>query len=158
MTDKSLERLSRADLLEILVEQSQKIDQLEQLLADAHAELENRKIIISKAGSIAEASIHLNRVFQAAEEAAKQYLDNIEELSGAQKEICANLEAESQKKAFLMLAEAKKLSEKIINEAKQESQKYWDEVNRKALRLMTAHRELQQVLNAIENDSGSNTS
>ncbi len=97
MENKELKKLSRKDLLEILVEQSEKIEALQQELSAAKAELEDRKIIISKAGSIAKASLELNKVFQAAENAAQQYLENIKRVSDdAQEEICGKKEAESQ--------------------------------------------------------------
>lgn len=77
MKDDDLKKLSRVELLEILVEQSKKIDDLEAKLAEANDQLANREILIRKAGSIAEASLQLNHVFEAAEEASKQYVDNI---------------------------------------------------------------------------------
>ena len=74
MTDNDLKKLNRAELLELLVEQSKKIDQLQAQLDEANRKLADRQIEIDKAGSIAEASLRLSGVFQAAEEAAAQYL------------------------------------------------------------------------------------
>ena len=82
MTDNDLKKLNRAELLELLVEQSKKIDQLQAQLDEANRKLADRQIEIDKAGSIAEASLRLSGVFQAAEEAAEQYLENIRRLSG----------------------------------------------------------------------------
>lgn len=84
MTEKELRRLNRSDLLEILIEQGKKIELLERRLAKANKELENRRIVISNAGSIAEAALQLNGVFQAAEAAAKQYLESIESMRSEQ--------------------------------------------------------------------------
>ena len=92
MTDNDLKKLNRTELLELLVEQSKKIDQLQAQLDEANRKLADRQIEIDKAGSIAEASLRLSGVFQAAEEAAEQYLENIRRLSGEQEKVCARME------------------------------------------------------------------
>lgn len=77
MTDKELKKLKRAELLEMLLEQTKRVEALEHELELKNEELENRKIIIDKAGSIAEASMRLNKVFETAQKAADQYLENV---------------------------------------------------------------------------------
>ncbi len=81
MTERELKRLRRADLLEILLELSQENEQLKKDLADAQAQLEDRRIRLEEAGSIAEAALELNGVFEAAQKACQEYLDNIREKS-----------------------------------------------------------------------------
>lgn len=75
--DKELKRLRRADLLEMMVAQSRQIDELTKQLEEANRKLESRQIILDRAGSIAEASMQLNGVFEAAQKAADDYLENI---------------------------------------------------------------------------------
>lgn len=77
MTDKELRRLSRTELLEMLLAQMEKNEELERRLKKAQSALEDRKIEIEKAGTMAEAALRLNGVFEAADQAAKQYLENI---------------------------------------------------------------------------------
>ena len=77
MTDKELRRLSRRDLLEMLVAQEKENRKLRQELAEARAKLQDRSISISQAGTMAEAAMALNGVFEAADRAARQFLDNI---------------------------------------------------------------------------------
>lgn len=77
MTDKELRRLKRAELLEMLLEQTKKVEALQAELELKNRELENKRILIEKAGSIAEASLRLNEVFETAQKAADQYLYNI---------------------------------------------------------------------------------
>ena len=72
-----LKKLSRQDLLEMLIEEEKRIDQLEKELAEAKAKLEDRKIRIETSGSIAEAALKLNGIFEAAQAAADQYLENL---------------------------------------------------------------------------------
>jgi len=76
MKEKDLKRLSRADLLEMLIDQSKELQQVREKLQQAEAELEKREIAISNAGSIAEASLMLNGVFEAAQAACKEYVEN----------------------------------------------------------------------------------
>ena len=76
MTDKELKKLNRLELLEILVKQQERIEELEGQLASANERLEDRQIIIMEAGSLAEASLELTKIFSAAQEAADLYLEN----------------------------------------------------------------------------------
>ena len=77
MTEKELKKLNRSELLEILVAQGEKIETLEQQLADAQKALQDRRIEISSCGSIAEAALKLNHIFEDAESAAEQYLESV---------------------------------------------------------------------------------
>ena len=80
MTEKELKRLSRAELLELLLEQVEENEALRAEIANLKGQLEDRAIKIENAGSIAEAALRLNCVFEAAEAAAKQYVDSLKEL------------------------------------------------------------------------------
>lgn len=75
--EKELKKLSRSDLLEMLIEQSKEVDRLKAELEQANAALENRRIAIENAGSIAEASLKLSGIFEAAQQAADLYLENV---------------------------------------------------------------------------------
>ena len=77
MTDKQLRRLSRMELLEMLIQHSKEINRLQKELDEAHVLLKSKYIAIDNAGSIAEASLQLNGIFTAAQNAADQYLHNI---------------------------------------------------------------------------------
>lgn len=82
LTDKELRKLSRIDLLELLLEKSRENEKLKEELEQVKAQLDDRKINIEKAGSIAEAALALNGVFEAAQLAADQYLENLRRISG----------------------------------------------------------------------------
>lgn len=77
MTNKELKKLSRRQLLELMLAQSKRIDILEKELSHARMQLENRRIVAEEAGSIAEAALRLNGIFEAAQEAADQYLESV---------------------------------------------------------------------------------
>ena len=96
MVDKDLRKLSRFELLEMLLEKSREADRLQKeneelknyIKEKIHKEngdlkeyirqrLDQRRIVIENAGSIAEAALQLNEVFQAAQKAADQYVENV---------------------------------------------------------------------------------
>lgn len=108
VTDRELQRLSRADLLEMLIEVSEELNSTKEKLQQAEADLKKREIIIDRAGSIAEASLQLNGVFEAAEAAGAQYMENIRTFSDRQDEICRRIELECREKARLRLEEVEK--------------------------------------------------
>ena len=77
MTEKELLKLKKSELLEIMLAQSKEIDKLRAQLAKAKAQLAERNIAIKESGSIAEASLKLNKVFEEAQRAADQYVENV---------------------------------------------------------------------------------
>lgn len=72
MTPKELRRLRRSDLMEMLLQLSKENLQLRQDLEDAHRQLEEKQIKIEEAGSLAEAALRLNGIFEAAQAACDQ--------------------------------------------------------------------------------------
>ena len=80
MTDRELRKLSRAELLELLLEESRENERLRAQLQEMNEKLADRAIRIERAGSIAEAALQLNGVFQA----AAQYLENVRRLAEEQ--------------------------------------------------------------------------
>ena len=97
MTDQELKKLRRSDLLELLIAQEKENEQLRSQIAQLKRRLEDRTIALEQAGSIAEASLQINGVFQAAQDAAAQYLENIQRLSGQQEKSCRRMEEETVK-------------------------------------------------------------
>ena len=88
MTDKELKRLSRTELLELLLEQTRERERLEQRLEEAERQLADRQIRLEKAGDIAHAALEINGVMEAAQAAARQYLHNVEKLEKETRQRC----------------------------------------------------------------------
>lgn len=78
MTDKELKHLSRAELLEMLLAQTEENEQLKTELAKTKKALEDRRILINECGTMAEAALKLNGVFDAVDKAVRQYLENVQ--------------------------------------------------------------------------------
>lgn len=85
---KKLKRMSRAGLLELLLAQTQETERLQEELAQAKAELEEKRIRIQNAGDLAQAMLAVNGVIESAQAAAKQYLDNIAAMEAETKIEC----------------------------------------------------------------------
>ena len=81
MTERELRKLSRIDLLQLLLKE---IKENEKLRKERQEALDNKEIRIQEAGSIAEAALQLNGIFEAAEQAAAQYLENMRNLTEEQ--------------------------------------------------------------------------
>lgn len=77
MTEKELKKLNRKQLLELLLQQAEKIELLETELEETKQKLSDKIIKEKEAGSIAAAALMLNGVFEAAQAAADQYLESI---------------------------------------------------------------------------------
>lgn len=88
MTDKELKRLSRTELLEMLLIQTRQVEILQKKLSKAESLLTERHMDFLEAGSLAEAMLKVNGVIDAAQAAADQYLENIENKEREVNEYC----------------------------------------------------------------------
>lgn len=71
MTSKELRRLSRRQLLQMLISQMEENQQLRR-------QLENYTLVMENTGTLAEAALKLSGIFEAADRAAEIYLNNVE--------------------------------------------------------------------------------
>ncbi len=150
MTDNEIKKLSRAELLEILIEQTKEREAEKKQLLELQEKLMSRDIKISQAGSIAEASLQLSGIFEAAQEAAKQYLENIERLDLDRQVECEKAKNEAQKQADEILAQAHREAEAIVSKANQEANRYWTEVSEKLEKFYNDHKGLRELLKYME--------
>ncbi len=110
MTEKDVKKLSRLELLDILVEQGKENDQLKLELEDLKKELAARNIVVQNSGTLAEAALGLAEVFEKADEAAEIYLINVkrelfEKADRAAAEYLEKLKKEMDEKAGKLLEE-----------------------------------------------------
>ena len=149
MTDRELRRLGRRDLLELLVALGHERDALK-------AELENRQLKIDRAGSIAEAALQVNGVFESAQAAAELYLDNVRERTERVEEICAQREAAAQADAERIRREAEEVAQALLaetqhkcaameSEAKRKANAYWHQVQERLDAFTREHEELKRL-------------
>ncbi len=106
MKENELRKLNRKQLLELLLTQTKRVEELEEQLKKSEAALRNRKMTELQAGNIADAAIHINSVFEAAQAAADQYIENIICKSDLLDQTLRTSEEEARKKAADMITEA----------------------------------------------------
>lgn len=158
MTEKELKKLSRTDLLAMLLNRTRENERLQTEIAALEEKLSSRMITIDNAGSLAEACLQLNGVFDAAQNAAAQYIGNIQALSERQESICAKMQAEAEEKCKRMEtdmirkcqgmeAATRKRCEERLSQAKQQAAICLNEMSPKM-------DELQRLHSGLSNSSG----
>ena len=75
MTEKELKKLNRYQLLELLMIQTERVKELEKQVK----QLQERQVLLSNLGSMAEVSMQLSGVLEAAQKAADLYLEAAKE-------------------------------------------------------------------------------
>ena len=105
------------DLLEMMLTLSKENEQLRRQLEETEKRLNDRKIAIEKSGSLAEAALQLNGLFETAQAACDQYTQNIQYRFEHQEQICQQMEQETKEKCARMLKAAKKQADTYLAEA-----------------------------------------
>ncbi len=157
MTEKDLRKLGRADLLELLLRQTEENERLQAELNLARQQLADRRLRMENVGSIAEASLQLNGVFEAAQKAADEYLATIRERSESQDLIFQQMENDAKERAQQLLVDtemrckARELAteqacEELVKRSKEESDEYWCQVSQKLDEYLRQHTGLRELL------------
>jgi len=163
MAAKSLNRLSREDLLLLLIERTSELDSLKEMLAQKESESQSRQESntdchsMMQPGSIALEALQANRLFEDAQKAADCYLDEIK----AMKEECirqcdhmlndARNEArllieESQRKAAQMEADTYQQCSELRQIAEQSARHNWTELTKRIDQLCETIGELRTMI------------
>ena len=132
MTAKELRRLSRTELLEMLLNQVEENERLRQELEEANERLAARTIVHERSGSIAEAALRISGVFDQAQQAADDYLESIRMANAEPEAYVRKVRQEAQAQADAIIAEAHRRSERILAEADE----YWLHMRQKVQRLL----------------------
>ena len=157
MTEKEMRRLGRTELLEMLLEQSRENERLQEKVQELEEKLQNKEIHLNKAGSIAEAALSLNRVFEAAEASCIQYIENIHMLNERQtvvnkereeksKEEAAVMLSETQARCMMMEEETKKQCEERIRETDKRVEERWAQISQRLTALYQSHEGLMELV------------
>ncbi len=152
MTEKDLRKLSRGELLQMLITQMEDNKALKEQLEDLQKQQGQRKIMLSNAGSIAEAALKVNGVFEAAEAAAQQYLENIQRVSEEQESVCQKLREEACIKANAIIEDAEKTAETLVADAHNEVASYWEQVSLKVNAILEEQDSLRMLIQSAKGD------
>lgn len=109
MVNKELKKLNRRELVDLIYQMKKNEDEMQERIIALEKALEERRIHLSKAGSIAEAAMQLTDVFSAAQSTADLYLREI-----------AFMKEEAQKECDKMIEDAKKKVEEIMADGKKQ--------------------------------------
>lgn len=90
MQENDLHKLGKTDLLTLIYKQEKQIKQLTKEVEELKQQLDDRTIKMKEAGSIAEASLKINKIFEVAQQAADEYLKSIKEVNKPSHE-CAQI-------------------------------------------------------------------
>lgn len=112
MNDKELRQMSRADLIEIIYQYRRKNDELTEENKKLERKLSDRIIRIEDSGSIAEAAMSLNGVFESAQRAADDYIMSLKEANKGVEERISEILSDARRKA----AEVRAASEKYYED------------------------------------------
>lgn len=118
--------MRRTELIEIIYALKQSETTLEAQKAALEAQLAERTLRLEQAGSIAEAALSLNHVFEAAQQAADDYLVSAE---------AAKAEAEK------LLEETRQQCEAMRRDAENDVAAKWDAFNKKAKEMLDEYNE-----------------
>ncbi|MBQ8835455.1 MAG: hypothetical protein IJ001_11125 [Oscillospiraceae bacterium] len=132
MTGKELKRLSRSDLLEMLLEQSKENDKLREENRSLRERLNDRELAIDNCGSLAEAALRLNGVFEAAQAACDQYAQNIRCRSEHMQEYCQQMERETREQCDSLTVEAKAQYDTLVAQAQIRCREMLDKAQKQA--------------------------
>lgn len=139
MKTKELSKLSRLEILELLLEQSKEVERLNQEINELKEKVENKPVISNELGSLAEVSLEINSILENAQKAADIYLNNVKQMN--RRQVIEPVDEDIYQKSQDMLAqtqyECERLKEEtrkecklIIDKARQEVQNEWLEFNR----------------------------
>lgn len=109
MTEKEIKKLNRYQLLELLVLQKERADKLQAKLEEAEKQLNERELEMESLGSVAEASLQLSGVFQAAQKAADLYIEEA-------KKYAEKIREEAHQKAAEILMQTQAQAERLKGE------------------------------------------
>jgi len=110
MTDKQLRSLNKTQLFSLLHQQELEIERL----TEENAKLTDHNFNLEQAGSLAEASLAVSNVIQAAQSAADIYLESIRQVEADKLEALEKLEDEAKARAFREIARKNAESEAYI--------------------------------------------
>lgn len=108
MTDKEFKRLSRSQLIDVIYQLQLQLDQLTVKNQELEQQLADKRLRLQNAGNIAEAALAMNDCFLSAQNAAEQYLNEIQTIRDEAEAQRQQILAQAQAEAETILADAKK--------------------------------------------------
>ena len=131
MISKELKKMSRRELMDIIYQMKKNEQQMQEEIASLQEALQDKRIRLSVAGSVADAAASITNVFSAAQMTADLYLREI-----------ACMKEETEKECAARIEEAKRTVAKIMSDG----EKQYAELR---LRYQADYKKWQQLLAAV---------
>lgn len=158
MADKELRKMNRTELIEIIYALQQNEKALREENGDLRRKLDDRRIRMEKAGSIAEAALSLNHVFEDAQNAAEQYCQSIADAGAQAEQILADARAQAEvilagaeRQRQQAQAECESMTANTTRQLKEKT----DAFNRELRRILTQYPELKEHIR-LQRQGGGN--
>ena len=113
MISQDLKRLSRRELVDIIYQLKTREQELLKEIESLKTQLEDKRIRLSAAGSIADAAMYITNIFSVTQTAADLYLQEISSMKEETEKECANKIEWAEQKAKEIFAENKKKAEDL---------------------------------------------
>lgn len=143
--EKDLRHMKRNDLVEIIYRYQQNEKVLREENETLRNALSDRRIKMSEVGSVAEAALSLNGVFEAAQAAADQYLAEVGSISENAESNARKILEDAQKRADEIKVEAQKESFAMKRKTAEECRVMREEI----MKLIKSHDELRNLLKGL---------
>lgn len=108
MNSKELKRLNRRELVDIIYQLKKNEQEMQEVIEALEKEVQDKRIRISAAGSIADAAMSMTNVFSSAQKTADIYLDEISKLKEDTEKECAKKIKEAEEKVKEIIADGEK--------------------------------------------------
>ena len=135
MISKELKKLSRRELVDIIYQMKKNEQQLQEEVASLQEALQDRRIRIEEAGSVADAALSITDVLSAAQKTADVYLYEISCMKAEAEETCSR-----------MLEEARGAVDKIFEDGR----KQCEELSSLYSETYTKYQQLQEEIQVLE--------
>ena len=146
MTDREIRHLSKTELLSIIRDQEQELQQMKEKTEKLEHQLSDKRIGLKKCGSIAEASLQVNRVFEDAQSAADQYLSEVKERRDKAGTEADRILAEAKEKADAQIHASMETGKKLEDEGRRKSDACWTALQGKLDTFYESRQGLKEML------------
>jgi len=159
MTDKQMKRLSRAELLELLLRRSRECEQLSREAEELRLQLEQKPLSVVDTQSVENDAQKVNAAFEDAIRISGEYLQELRLRVDEQKNMCDALIRQAQIQAEKIVADAQAAAQQLEEDtqrrcdelylkAQQEADRKWDELFAQLGEIKSGNAQMQQRLEA----------
>ena len=134
--------LSKNEMMMVMHDQEQEIEKLRAEVAELQAKLDGYEIKVSESGSLAEASVKISGLFEAAQATVSTYVENMKKRDARSEEILADVE----KQAEQIISEAEEAARKRLAAADAEVDEKWAVIESRLLVMYESHKGLQELV------------